>query len=133
MLCTQSPGGATEDDYVEMLLRARRERDRLRLRRCTPTPSPSRDRYQGLVDRRLPSCFVNGYAEGLDAPFISDDDVAADGPRRAPPGPARPHAASGLAVGPDHYVPVLRKHRGFVAASLLTFGCPRQAAEWVAH
>ena len=93
----------------------------------------SRDRYRGLVDRRLPVVFINGYAEGLDAPFVSDDDVAAMDlavNHLVQLG----HTRIGLAVGPDHYVPVQRKRRGFVSALYSTLGLPPdQAAAWVAH
>ena len=39
-------------------------------------------RYQALLDRGLPIVLVNGYAADVDAPFVSTDDVAVDGPGR---------------------------------------------------
>jgi len=60
----------------------------------------------------VPIVLVNGYVEGIDAPFISNDDVASMdlsvghlvqlGHRRI-----------GLAVGPERYVPTIRKIAGF--------------------
>ena len=92
-----------------------------------------RDRYRRLVERRLPLVLVNGYAPGIDAPFISTDDHEAMtlavghlvqlGHRRI-----------GLAVGPDRFVPVQRKAEGFVAAltSMLDVDAA-EAAGWVEH
>ncbi len=132
VLCTQSPGGATEDDYVEMLLE-RGVSGIVFVSGMHADTLASRDRYRGLVDRRLPVVFINGYAEGLDAPFVSDDDVAAMDlavNHLVQLG----HTRIGLAVGPDHYVPVQRKRRGFVSALYSTLGLPPdQAAAWVAH
>jgi DNA-binding LacI/PurR family transcriptional regulator len=132
VLCTQSAGGATEDDYVEMLLERGVSGIVFVSGRHADTHAP-RERYQSLLDRRLPVVFVNGYVEGLDAPFVSDDDVAAMDlavSHLVQLG----HTRIGLAVGPDHYVPVQRKRRGFVAALYSTLRVPPdQAATWVAH
>lgn len=131
VLCTQSPGGATEDDYVEMLLE-RGVSGIVFVSGMHADTLASRERYAGLVARHLPIVFVNGFAEGVDAPFVSDDDVAAMDlavTHLAQLG----HTRIGLAVGPDHYVPVLRKRRGFVSA-LASLGVPPdQAAAQVAH
>ena len=75
VLCTQLPGGIHEDDHVRMLL------DRgvsgivfVSGLHADATADPAR--YVRLRERGLPLVFVNGYAEGVDAPFISNDDVA---------------------------------------------------------
>ena len=73
VLCTQTPGGVTEDEYVEMLL------DR---RSAASSSSPALhadttadlERYHKLVARALPIVLVNGYAKGIEAPFVSCDD-----------------------------------------------------------
>jgi DNA-binding LacI/PurR family transcriptional regulator len=72
--------------------------------------------------------FVNGFAAGVDAPFISDDDIAAMDL-------AVSHLASmghrriGLAVGPERFVPVVRKRRGFIAAMQQHIGGPSEEIE----
>jgi DNA-binding LacI/PurR family transcriptional regulator len=111
VLCTQTPGGVHEDDYVQMLL------DRgvagiiyISGQHADTTTDPRR--YVHLVERGLPIVLVNGFMPGIDAPFISNDDEASMelslthlvhlGHRRI-----------GLAIGPIRYVPVVRKTAGF--------------------
>jgi DNA-binding LacI/PurR family transcriptional regulator len=111
VLCTQTPGGVHEDDYVRMLL------DRgvagiiyVSGQHADSTTDPSR--YIRLRDRGLPIVLVNGYMPGIDAPFVSNDDEASMelalshlihlG-----------HSTIGLAVGPKRYVPALRKIAGY--------------------
>ncbi|MHA3947924.1 LacI family DNA-binding transcriptional regulator [Cellulomonas bogoriensis] len=114
LLCTQSPGGTTEDEYVDMLLEhgvdgivfiSGRHADE----------SAGRDRYHRLTSRGLPIVLVNGYADGVDAPSVSTDDaVAVELAVR--------HLASlghrriGLAIGPDRYIPARRKRSAFTRA-----------------
>lgn len=132
VLCTQSPGGGSEDDYVEMLLE-RGVSGIVFVSGMHADTLASQARYRSLVDRRLPVVFINGFVEGLDAPFVSDDDVAAMDlavTHLAELG----HTRIGLAVGPDHYVPVQRKRRGFVSSLYSVLGVPPdRAATWVAH
>ena len=113
VLCTQTPGGVHEDDYVQMLL------DRgvagiiyVSGQHADTTTDP--ERYRRLTDRGLPIVLVNGYHEGIDAPFISNDDVASmelSVNHLVQLG----HKQIGLAIGPDRYVPVIRKVQGFRA------------------
>src|SRR5690606_5750194 len=87
LLCTQSPGGTTEDEYVEMLLD---------------------HSVDGIV-------FVSGYTGELHAPAFSTDGagsmelavrhLASQG-----------HTDIGLAIGPDRFVPAQRKRAGFERA-----------------
>ncbi len=75
VLCTQTPGGVHEDEYTKMLL----ERGVAGIvfvsgLHADATADPAR--YQALRRRGLPIVLVNGYVEGVDAPFISNDDVA---------------------------------------------------------
>src|SRR5664279_2635099 len=61
LLCTQSPGGTTEDQYIEMLL----EHDVdgiVFVSGLHADTSASRDRYHRLRSRGLPIVMVNGYA-----------------------------------------------------------------------
>jgi DNA-binding LacI/PurR family transcriptional regulator len=79
------------------------------------------DRYVALRDRGLPIVLVNGYIEGVDAPFISNDDVAS---MELSIGHLVQlgHTSIGLAVGPDRYVPVIRKIAGFRNAMVTMLG-----------
>jgi DNA-binding LacI/PurR family transcriptional regulator len=114
ILCTQTPGGIHEDDYTEMLL----ERGVSGIifvsgLHADTTADPSR--YTKLRERGLPLVFVNGYLEGVDAPFISNDDVTSmDLAVRHLV--ALGHHRIGLALGPERFMPVVRKVIGFRAA-----------------
>ena len=111
VLCTHTPGGVHEDDYVQMLL------DRgvagiiyISGQHADTTTDPRR--YTHLVDRGLPIVLVNGYMAGIDAPFISNDDEASmelSLSHLIHLG----HQRIGLAIGPGRYVPVVRKIAGF--------------------
>ncbi len=114
VLCTQTPGGVHEDDYVQMLI------DRgvsgiifLSGQHADATSDPAR--YQALRERGLPIVLVNGWLQGIDAPFVSNDDVASMDlavSHLAQLG----HTEIGLALGPERYTPVIRKVQGFAAA-----------------
>ena len=114
VLCTQTPGGVHEDDYVQMLL------DRgvsgiifLSGQHADATSDPAR--YRALRDRGLPIVLVNGPLESVDAPFVSNDDVASMDlavSHLVQLG----HTEVGLALGPERYTPVIRKLQGFRAA-----------------
>ena len=111
LLCTQSPGGTTEDAYVEMLL----EHDVAGIVFVSglhADTSASRERYHRLRSRGLPIVLVNGYAEGVDAPAVSADDSAAmDLAFRHLV--SLGHRRIGLAIGPERFVPEQRKVRAF--------------------
>lgn len=111
VLCTQAPGGITEDEYVEDLL------DRgvsgivfVSGLHADTTSDPAR--YQSLLARRLPIVLVNGYLAGIDAPAISADDTAA---AELAVGhlAALGHRRIGLVAGPQRFTPVQRKIAGF--------------------
>ena len=114
VLCTQTPGGVTEDEYVEMLL----ERGVAGIifisgLHADQTADPAR--YHALVDRGLPIVLVNGSRPDLDVPCISTDDQGAV--RTAVNHLiSLGHTRFGLAVGPSRFVPVERKVLGFRAA-----------------
>lgn len=132
VLCTQTPGGVDEDDYVSMLLE-RGVAGIIFVSGMHADATADHGRYQALVDRGLPIVLVNGYAEGIDAPFISDDDAAAmDLAIRhlASMG----HVRIGLAVGPGRFVPVVRKRAGYLAAMQAHVGMPAtEAEELISH
>lgn len=111
LLCTQSPGGTTEDEYVEMLLEHRVD-GILFMSGLHADVTASRERYHRLRTRGMPIVLVNGYAEGVDAPFVSTDDAAAIGlaVRHLV---SLGHRRIGLADGPERFVPAQRKLDAF--------------------
>lgn len=111
VLCTQTPGGVHEDEYVQMLL----DRGVAAIIFISGFHADTRagvERYLALRERKLPIALVNGYRPDVPAQFISHDDVAAMhlavrhlldlGHRRI-----------GLATGPERFVPVQRRIEGF--------------------
>ncbi|MBT2364023.1 LacI family DNA-binding transcriptional regulator [Streptomyces sp. ISL-10] len=114
VLCTQMPGGATEDELVEQL-EERGVTGIVFLSGLHADTSADPSRYVKLASRGVPFVLINGFNERVDAHFVSPDDRSA----------ARMavrhlvelgHERIGLAVGPTRYVPSRRKAEGFVAA-----------------
>jgi LacI family repressor for deo operon, udp, cdd, tsx, nupC, and nupG len=111
VLCTQTPGGVTEDEYVEMLL-DRQVSGIAFVSGVHADTAADHERYRRLVARKLPIVLINGYVKGIEAPFVSCDDRAASEM-------AVSHLASlghrriGLISGPERFVPVQRKLIGF--------------------
>jgi alanine racemase len=130
VLCTQSPGGISEDEYVESLLDHGVAGIIFVSGRHADT-SADHQRYRNLLDRHLPVVFVNGYAPDLAAPFFSDDDREAmelSVSHLVQLG----HRRIGLAVGQERFVPVQRKRAGFVSVSGRLLGLSeKQALGWV--
>ena len=121
VLCSQSAGGISEDEYVSSLLDhgvagiifvSGRHAD----------ATADHDRYHSLVERGLPVVFVNGYLEGLAAPFVSADDR--EGVELALNHLAVRAPTIGLAVGPSRYIPASRKREAFVAGYAATSTSP---------
>jgi alanine racemase len=132
VLCTQTPGGVSEDEYLESLLEHGVAGIIFVSGRHADTTA-DHERYRTLVARGLPVVFVNGYAPDIDAPFISDDDAEA---MRLAVGHLVQlgHTRIGLAVGQDRFVPVQRKRAGFVAVMRSLLGISEaEAASWVEH
>ena len=120
VLCTQTPGGVHEDDYVQMLL-DRGVAGIIYVSGLHADATADPERYRRLRERGLPIVLVNGYHEGIDAPFISNDDVASMElalTHLVQLG----HKQIGLAIGPDRYVPVIRKIQGFRASMKALLG-----------
>jgi len=114
VLCTQTPGGVTEDEYVEMLL------DRqvsgivfVSGLHADTTSDPAR--YRKLVSRPLPIVLINGYRSDIDAPFVSCDDREA-GELAVSHLVALGHRRIGLVTGPERFLPVQRKMTGYRSA-----------------
>ncbi|MEU3218563.1 LacI family DNA-binding transcriptional regulator [Streptomyces sp. NPDC006971] len=127
VLCTQMPGGATEDELVEQLVE-RGVDGIVFLSGLHADLSADPARYAALVDRGVPFVLINGYNERISAPFVSPDDVAAV---RMAVGHLADlgHRRVGLAIGPQRYVPARRKRDGFVEATADLLGMDRAEAE----
>lgn len=114
VLCTQTPGGISEDEYVEMLLE-RNVSGIIFVSGLHADTTADHDRYRALLARRLPIVLVNGYVADLPASFVSPDDHTAA--RLAVNHlAALGHTRIGFASGPHRYLPVQRKMAGFRAA-----------------
>ena len=112
LLCTQSPGGTTEDQYVELLLDHGVD-GIVFVSGLHADTTASKERYQRLRGRGVPLVLVNGYAEGVDAATVSTDDASAmDQAFRHLL--SLGHREIGLAVGPTRFVPARRKRDAFV-------------------
>ncbi|MEV8564360.1 LacI family DNA-binding transcriptional regulator [Streptomyces sp. NPDC051322] len=127
VLCTQIPGGATEDELVEQLVE-RGVGGIVFLSGLHADTASDPARYAGLTERGVPFVLINGYNERISAPFVSPDDHAAVHMavrHLADLG----HRRIGLAVGPPRYVPTRRKRDGFIDAVAAHLGQPREEAE----
>jgi alanine racemase len=114
VLCTQTPGGVTEDEYVDMLL-DRQVSGIVFVAGLHADSTASRERYDRLVQRPLPIVLINGYADGIDAPFVSCDDRLA-GEMAVSHLVALGHRRIGFISGPDRFVAVQRKLDGYRTA-----------------
>ncbi|MEU4625573.1 LacI family DNA-binding transcriptional regulator [Actinoplanes sp. NPDC023801] len=114
VLCTQSPGGVTEDEYVEMLL-DRQVSGIVFISSLSADTTSDRSRYQRLLDRPLPIVLVNGYAKELEAPFVSCDDRVA-GDLAVAHLVALGHRRIGMISGPNRFINTQRKLEGYRSA-----------------
>jgi DNA-binding LacI/PurR family transcriptional regulator len=111
VLCTQTAGGITEDDYTELLL----ERGVAGIIFVNGLHAHSRSdpaRYRRLTERGLPIVLVNGYREDIDASFISNDDVSSLEMTVAHLA-SLGHRSIGLAIGQERFVTSIRRTEGF--------------------
>lgn len=112
--CTQTHDGITEDAWVDLLL----ERGLAGLIVVSGMHANSYEpttRYERLRALQIPLVLINGFVEDLDAVFVSDDDHTAMSLAVAHLA-SLGHTQIGLAVGPELYVPAIRKAEGFVQA-----------------
>ncbi len=114
VLCTQTVGGVTEDEYVEMLL-DRQVSGIVFVSALHADTTADPERYKKLIARPLPIVLVNGYSTAIEAPFISCDDRVA-GELAVTHLAALGHKRIGLITGPDRFVPAQRKIEGYRAA-----------------
>ena len=122
VLCTQTPGGVTEDEYVDMLL-DRQVSGIIFVAGLHADTTASLDRYHRLVQRPLPIVLINGYSDGIDAPFMSSDDRLA-GETAVSHLVALGHRRIGFISGPDRFVAVQRKLSGYRSALHTQLGVP---------
>ncbi|XVV05252.1 LacI family DNA-binding transcriptional regulator [Actinosynnema sp. CA-248983] len=106
VLCTQTPGGSTEDQLTEMLV-DRGVNGIVFVSGLHADTTADTDRYVKLAGRGVPFVMVNGYTERIKAPFVSVDHRAAV---RLAVTHLRDlgHDRIGLAVGPSRFVPAQR-------------------------
>jgi len=114
VLCTQSPGGVTEDEYVEMML-DRQVSGIVFVSSLSADTAADPARYRRLIERPLPIVLVNGYAETIPAPFVSCDDRLA-GDLAVSHLVALGHRRIGMISGPGRFVNTQRKLAGYRAA-----------------
>ncbi|MFF0298607.1 LacI family DNA-binding transcriptional regulator [Kitasatospora sp. NPDC004615] len=132
VLCTQTPGGSTEDELVEMLVE-RGVAGIVFVSGLHADTTADHDRYAKLSGRQVPFVLINGYSEKIAAPFISPDDRAAMW-MAVQHLVELGHERIGLAVGQKRFVPVLRKIEGFTAAlQQLTGRTAEEAGELIHH
>jgi DNA-binding LacI/PurR family transcriptional regulator len=114
LLCTQTPSGMSEDEYVEMLL-DHGVSGVIFVSGMHADTKASTDRYDRLIERGVATVFVNGWLDGVNAAFVSCDDAVA---AQLAVGHLHDlgHQRIGLALGPRRYTPVIRRRAGFVAA-----------------
>jgi len=120
VLCTQTPGGVTEDEYVEMLL-DRQVSGIVFVSGLHADTTADPERYRRLVARKLPIVLITGFVEGVEAPFISCDDRAA-AELAVSHLVALGHRRIGIISGPERFLPVQRKLAGFRATMTRLLG-----------
>jgi alanine racemase len=120
VLCAQTAGGVTEDEYVEMLL-DRQVSGIVFVSGLHADTTADPERYRRLVERHLPIVLITGYVDGIEAPFISCDDRAA-AELAVSHLVALGHERIGLLSGPERFVPVQRKIAGFRSAMTRLLG-----------
>jgi DNA-binding LacI/PurR family transcriptional regulator len=122
ILCTQTPGGIHEDDYVQLLL-DHGVAGIINISGLHADTDAKPERYIRLREIGLPLVLVNGEVPGLGVPTICDDASAAVElavSHLAQLG----HERIGLAAGPARFVPVIRKVEGFRSAMARHVGLP---------
>ncbi|MFI8853788.1 LacI family DNA-binding transcriptional regulator [Streptomyces sp. NPDC053499] len=129
VLATQTPGGSTEDELTEMLV-DRGVAGIIFVSGLHADTTADISRYERLHGQGVPFVLVNGFSEGVRAPFVSPDDRAAM--RLAVTHlVSLGHERIGLALGPERFVPVQRKIEGFTRTMREHF--PTGPAQLIEH
>lgn len=127
VLCTQTPGGISEDEYVEML-QARGVAGIIFVACLHADTAADVKRYQVLRDRKLPIICVNGFREEIDAPSVSINDALAvhEAVRHLV---LMGHADIGFATGPLRFIAARDKAAAFIEATHDALGWSKEQAE----
>jgi DNA-binding LacI/PurR family transcriptional regulator len=107
VLCTQTAGGVSEADYVELLLQHQVSGVVFAGGLYAQEDAPH-EHYGLLARRRLPTVLVNASIEGLGFPIVSCDDTVAIEQAMGHL-LSLGHTRIGLLLGPDDHVPSNRK------------------------
>lgn len=111
LICTQAPGGGTEDESIDVLT-GQGVSGIIFVSGLHADTTSSPERYHDLRNRGIPLAFINGWTDGVDATFVAPDDAAGmDSAVRhlASLG----HTRIGLIIGPDRLTPARRKIDAF--------------------
>jgi DNA-binding LacI/PurR family transcriptional regulator len=107
VLCTQTKGGVSEADYVELLLQQQVSGVVFAGGLYAQADAPH-DHYRQLADRRIPVVLVNASIDRLGFPCVScDDSVAVEQAWRHLS--SLGHERIGLVLGPGDHMPSQRK------------------------
>ncbi|MFJ3903778.1 LacI family DNA-binding transcriptional regulator [Streptomyces sp. NPDC090025] len=116
VLCTQTKGGVSEADYVDLLLQQQVSGVVFAGGLFAQADAPH-EHYRRLAERNIPVVLVNAPIEGLDFPCVScDDAVAVEQAWRHLD--SLGHERIGLVLGPADHIPSRRKLAAARAASL---------------
>lgn len=114
VLCTRTPGGVTEPEYVD-LLRDHGVAGMIFVAGLHADSTADLGHYHRLIESGLPTVFINGYADEINAAFVSTDDIVAMD-QAVKHLVELGHTRIGLAIGPDRFVASQRKSAGFSRA-----------------
>jgi DNA-binding LacI/PurR family transcriptional regulator len=107
VLCTQSAGGVTEADYIELLLQ-HQVSGVVFAGGLYAQSSAAHDHYALLSRRKLPTVLVNAAIDGLGVPCVACDDAVAVEQAMGHL-ISLGHSRIGLLLGPPDHVPSNRK------------------------
>ncbi|MFF9495932.1 LacI family DNA-binding transcriptional regulator [Streptomyces flaveolus] len=115
VLCTQTKGGVSEADYVELLLQQQVSGVIFAGGLFAQADAPH-EHYRLLAQRRIPVVLMNAAIEGLDFPSVAcDDAVATEQSWRHLV--SLGHERIGLVLGPSDHIPSRRRLRAAAKAA----------------
>jgi DNA-binding LacI/PurR family transcriptional regulator len=115
VLCTQTAGGVTEADYVDLLLQQQVSGVVFAGGLYTQADAPH-DHYRRLSARKLPTVLINAPIDGLGFATVSCDDTSA-AEQAVQHLVSLGHTRIGLLLGPLDHVPSQRKLVGALRAA----------------